>query len=418
MTTAARADHDVLRIATADEVAPRPLPVADWVTIEGLRADSDAVYERLLRESPVAWVPAMKKILISPAVACIAAEQAPEVFSSDVGGAHLIRALGTRPLIRKDGAVHAQERKAINPSLRPKSMLEHWAAVFTKNAKTTLGELHSIGPFVADLNTHFAAPVAARNLAALVGLPDVPWQTIARWSRDFIAGSGNVTEDPGVWTRCETAKAEAGEILADAFARLRRSPDRSITSLMLESGMSEDSVRANVLLAISGGMNEPQHVTTGSVYYLDKHPAVMAAVESDDALWGPLFEETVRFLTPIAILTRQTTTDVIVCGHLIPSGSQVGLVLAAANKDPDFVEDPQSFRLDRTDRRHVGFGNGPHMCAGKWAAQTGIGRIAVPMLYRELEGFRVDHSRPMAWDGFIFRGLSKLPVTWDMPHKD
>lgn len=413
MTTSATTQPDVLHIATPDGLTPKAVPVADWVTIEALREDSDAVYARLLRESPVAWVPVMKRILICPAAACTAAEQHAEVFSSQVGAAHMVRALGARPLIRKDGAEHSVERKNINPSLRPKSMQDHWSEIFERNAALSLEELRAIGPGEADLNTHYAAPVAARNLAALVGLPHVPWQTIARWSRDFIAGSGNVTEDADVWARCETAKAESTEVLGEAFGGLRREPDKSITSLMLEAGMPEENVRANVLLAISGGMNEPQHVTTGSVYYLDRYPAVRTAVMSDPQLWTALFEEAVRYLTPIAILTRQTIADVVVAGYDIPAGSQVGLVLAAANKDPDFVEDPHEFRLDRKDRRHVGFGNGPHLCAGKWAAQAGIGRLAVPMLYRELPNFRVDHSRPSTWDGFIFRGLSKLPVTWD-----
>lgn len=415
MTTTAQTNDGTLRIATATDAVPQPIPTAEWVTIEALLEDSDAVYARLLRENPVAWVPAMQKVLFSTAAACVAAEQNPEVFSSEVGGAHMIRALGARPLIRKDGAKHAAERKAMNPSLRPKSMTEHWTEIFTDNAETTLKELRSVGPAAADLNSHFAAPVAARNLAALVGLPHLPWQKIAQWSSDFIAGSGNVTDDPDIWARCETSKAEAAELLADAFTQLRRKPDRSIASLMLEAGMPEQNVLANVLLAISGGMNEPQHVTTASVYYLDRHPHARAAVEADPVLWTALFEETVRFLSPIAMVTRQTTADVVVGGYLIPEGSQVGLVLAAANRDPEFIKDPHEFRLDRKDQRHVGFGNGPHMCAGKWAAQAGIGRIAVPMLYRELPDFRVDPIRPASWDGFIFRGLSRLPVTWGGP---
>ncbi|MCW4466927.1 cytochrome P450 [Glutamicibacter sp. MNS18] len=413
MTGTTNVRPEILRIETADNQQPMPVPVADWVTIEQLQRDSNAVYTRLLRESPVAWVPVMGRIMISPAAACIAAEQNPEVFSSEVGGAHMVRALGQRPMIRKDGQAHAQERKVINPALRPKSMLEHWGEVFRKNAKTTLTELRAVGPVAADLNTHFAAPVAARNLAALVGLPHVPWQDIARWSADFIAGSGNVTEDPDIWARCEKSKTEANDALDEAFVSLRKTPDLSITSLMLQSGMSEQSVKANALLAISGGINEPQHVATGSVYYLDRYPEIRAGINRDPGLWDALFEETVRLLTPIAMLTRQTTADSVVCGYHIPAGSQIGLVLAAANRDPDFVQDPEQFRLDRPVRRHIGFGNGPHMCAGKWAAQTGIGRIAVPMLFEELTGFRVDHSRSTSWGGFIFRGLTNLPVTWD-----
>ena len=53
------------------------------------------------------------------------------------------------------------------------------------------------------------------------------------------------------------------------------------------------------------------------------------------------------------------------------------------------------------------------MCAGHWAARIAVGEVAVPMLYRELPGFRMDTRRPVTWSGFVFRGLHDAPVTWD-----
>ena len=42
-----------------------------------------------------------------------------------------------------------------------------------------------------------------------------------------------------------------------------------------------------------------------------------------------------------------------------------------------------------------------------------MGEIAVPMLYRELPGLRIDDRRPATWYGWVFRGLTVAPVTWD-----
>lgn len=182
---------------------------------------------------------------------------------------------------------------------------------------------------------------------------------------------------------------------------------------MLHSGMPDENVMANVLLAVSGGISEPQHVATASVYYLERFPEARKALDADPDLWPSLFDESMRYLTPIAALSRHTTVDVVVGGYMIPADTPVGLLLAAANKDPEFVEDPEDFLLNRKGRTHIAFGTGPHQCAGRWAAKASIGEIAVPLLYRELPNFRVDNSRSSIWDeGFIFRGLSKLPVTW------
>lgn len=41
-----------------------------------------------------------------------------------------------------------------------------------------------------------------------------------------------------------------------------------------------------------------------------------------------------------------------------------------------------------------------------------IGEIAVPMLYDELPLLRSDDQRPATWSGWVFRGLTTLPVTW------
>ena len=52
------------------------------------------------------------------------------------------------------------------------------------------------------------------------------------------------------------------------------------------------------------------------------------------------------------------------------------------------------------------------MCAGRWAAKTSIGELAVPMLYERFPDLRVDERRATTWDGWVFRGLTSLPVTW------
>ena len=54
-----------------------------------------------------------------------------------------------------------------------------------------------------------------------------------------------------------------------------------------------------------------------------------------------------------------------------------------------------------------------HLCAGQWAARIAIGEIAVPLLYSRLPGLRIDPRRPEQWDGWVFRGLTTAPVTWD-----
>jgi cytochrome P450 len=386
-------------------------PVADWVEVEQLRADPYPTYARLRGESPVAWVPSIKKVLVASFSGCLFGEQNPDIFSSDVSGAHMTQAFGGQPMIRKDGAAHSAERSVINPTLRPKKIAQVWEQRFRSNADTYLDALEAAGSG-ADLNEVFAAPLAAKNLIDMLGLTGVSPTDLARWSADFIAGAGNVLGNEDIWLRCRRSRAEVDAALDEALPRLRKNADDSITSLLLHGGMPLESVRANVILAISGGVNEPQHITTSTVSLLTQHPEHLAWAQTDPKNFAQIFQETVRFQSPIGMVTRETRTSTEIDGFQIPAGTQVGLLVASANRDATKFEDPDRFNPRRSERRHLGFGSGNHICAGKWAAETAIGNIAVPAMYERFPQLSTDPANPGVWDGWAFRGFKSLPVIW------
>lgn len=404
----------MMTLTTDARAAGRVLPVAEWVDPRELRADPYPSYARLRAESPVAWVPSVRKVLLTSFSGCLFGEQHPEIFSSHIEKAAMIRAMGARPMIRKDDPEHAAERKMVNPTLRPKAIGGHWGEIFARNTEASLDRLEEAGGSgrAADLNLDFARPLAAQNLIDLIGFRDLDTETFARWSADFIAGSGNVLDDDEIWLRCDRSREEATAALGELIPYLRTHPDLSLTSHMLEAGADEEVVRANVFLTISGGVNEPQHMVTNIALLLDRHPEQKPNEDADVVAWNPIFQEAVRMYTPIGMVTRETIADSIVEGVAIPSGTQIGLILASANRDAAVFEDPDDFNSARAESRHLGFGSGTHMCAGKWAAESSIGRIAMPALYRRLPNLHVDISREVIWDGFAFRGMTSLPIAW------
>ena len=389
-------------------------PVADWLEVGSLAADPYASYARLREESPVAWVPQLQKFLVTSYSGCHDIEQDQEIFSSNVSGATMTRAIGAQPMLRKDDPEHAAERAPINPVLRPKSIQDAWAPVFARNAETYLDALEDQGPESADLNTDYAAPLASQNLIDLLGLRDTDVHQVRRWSHDFIAGMGNVLNDPAIWERSDTSTAEADVLLAELIPFYGRNPDASLISALANSGMSTQNVVTNVKLAISGGMNEPQHMITNMVWALSLHPAQREAVLADPSLWASVFDETVRWQSPIGMYPRQTTRDTVLEGVRLPAGAGIGVVVASANRDQaHFGDGAEGFDIHRPKRPHLAFGAGVHLCAGHWAAKTAIGQIAVPQAYERFPSLRLDETRPERWDGWVFRGLTSLPVTWN-----
>jgi cytochrome P450 len=385
---------------------------ADWIDPAELVLDPYPTYERLRRESPVAWVPSLNRVLVSTYELCQFGGQNPHLFSNDVRGALMVKAFQGKPMLRLDDPDHARHRGAINPTLRPRKISEVWAPKFEANARTALvrmtDERHS-----GDLNLDFAGPVAAMNLIDLVGFRDVDAADMVRWSSDFIAGAGNVLEDEEIWAKCVRSRDEVDEILDDLLPYLEQHPDDSITSMLVQSGMEEIEIRANVKLVISGGMNEPQHMVTNMVAALEEHPDQKAAVLASPDLWAAVFTETVRWQAPVGMLNREATQDIELGEVTIPKGASVGFLVASACRDGQAYPEADRFNIHRQDAPHFGFGTGVHMCAGRRAAELAIGRIAVPLLYSELPNLRLDQELEPVRTGFAFRGLSSLPVRWD-----
>lgn len=390
-------------------------PIADWVNPAEMAIDPYPSYERLLVQSPVAWVPALNRYLVTGYAECHAIECDQETFTADVGGAGatMKRALGGHPMLRKDDPEHAIERASINPTMRPRMIASHWSEVFTRNAAEYLDELADRGPATAELNRDYASPVASQNLIDLLGLPDVSMETMRRWSHSMIAGIGNVHDDAEIWAESERSRKEIDELLVDLLPHLRSSPDESMTSALANSGMPDESVTANVKLTITGGVNEPQHMITSMVWALSAREDLLSRVRADTSLWPAVFDETARWQSPIGMYPRQTTCATVLGGVELPAGASIGVCVAAANRDArHFGGDPSVFDIDRERLPHLAFGSGVHLCAGQRVARASTGQIAVPMLFDRFPSLRVDPERETRWAGWVFRGITDLPVTW------
>jgi cytochrome P450 len=387
--------------------------VAETITLSDLWEDPYPHYQRLRETAPVAWVPGSGRYLVTRHADVVAIERDVETFSNTESPTLAERVMG-ETLLRKDGDAHRREKVAIEGALRPRAIKEHWAPLFQRNADDLIGTLADKG--FADLVTELAAPLAARNLSTFLGLGTIPDDVLVRWSQDIIDGAGNYSDDPEVWARCDRAVAEIDEALTEAMPRLRRNPDPSVLSCMLNAAdpLTESQIRGNVKVIIGGGLNEPRDALMVSTYGLLTNPDQLAAVAADPTLWKRVFEEAVRWVAPIGMYPRQVTRTVEVAGVELQPGDRLGLVVASANRDPAVYDEPDRFDIHRKVATHVGFGGGPHFCAGAWAARASIGQAALPTLFRRLSDLRLDPTQEVRMGGWVFRGPLTLPMLWDV----
>lgn len=393
----------------------RPAPVADWVTIPELHRDPFPIYERLRSEGGVHWVPAVGRYLITSYQAVHDTELDQQVFSANEAGSLQIRAMG-HSMLRRDDPEHHIERRAWQPALRPGTVKKVWTEAFYRNAKRYLDQFLAEGPG-ADLVWDFAAPYAAENLRELLGLHNSSQEDLQRWSQTMIDATGNYADDPGVWALGKRSFDEvdiALDEMLDWHARHLDDNHTLIAQLLRAPGdlMPLEKIRANMKMSIGGGLNEPRDALGVAAWALLANPEQRAAAVTDPTLWSTVFDETIRWVAPIGMYSRQVTEDTSLTGVHLPAGSRLGICILSANRDEHIWSEPDRFDIHREIKPHLAFGKGTHVCLGAWVARAEIATVALPMLFQRLEGLSLIEDRPAEVAGWVFRGMTKLPVTW------
>lgn len=389
-------------------------PVADWVTIPDLYRDPFPIYERLRAEGGVHWVPAVGRYLITSYAAVHETELDQTVFSADEQGSLQIRAMG-HSMLRRDDPEHYLERKAWQPTLRPGVVQRHWRGVFEQTAERYLDEMIAKGPDAADLIWDFAAPFAAESLRRILGLHNTTQQDLQRWSQTLIDATGNYADDPEVWAKGKRSFDEVDAVLDEMLPWHAANPNESLLSQLLRIPgyeMPLERIRANVKMTIGGGLNEPRDVLGVAAWGLLSHPEQRRAVEADPSLWHAAFDETLRWIAPIGLYSRQTTRETELTGVRLPAGARLGICILSANRDERVWDDPAAFDVRREAKPHLAFSKGVHVCLGAWVARSEIAEVALPMLFERLRGLDLVLDDPAEIGGWVFRGMLKLPVRW------
>ena len=162
-------------------------PIADWVTIPDLYADPFPIYQRMRSESPVHWVPAVNRYMVTSYAACHEIEQDEALYSADENNSLMKRAMG-HSMLRKDNPKHQVDRDSYGSTLRPGTIKKHWNEIFTTNHDKYLGELIDKGPG-ADFVWDYAAPYTAENLRLICGFHNASQEDLQRWSQTMIDGT-------------------------------------------------------------------------------------------------------------------------------------------------------------------------------------------------------------------------------------
>ena len=363
--------------------------------------------KRMSAEGPVVFVPQLGATLLTRRDDIFENEKKVEVFSSDQPDGLMTRLMGQN-MMRKDGAAHMDERKAIFPTVSPRTVKASWRDAFEKLTAAILDEIEPKGE--ADMVRDIAMRISAEALKAITGLTNMPWQEMDRVSQGMMDGCANYAGDPDVEARCNDCTAAIDRYIDERIPDLTESPDHSLLSVQLQAGLSAEQYRANVKLAISGGQNEPRDVIAGMSWALLTHPEQLQMILDGKATWFDAFDEYTRWIAPVGMSPRRVAQEYELHGFTLEPEDRVFLMFGAGNRDESVFADPDTFDITRDTRASIAFGAGPHYCAGASASRCLIGEIAMPMIFARLKDLHL--AGETAFGGWAFRGPLTMPVAW------
>jgi cytochrome P450 len=261
-----------------------------------------------------------------------------------------------------------------------------------------------------DLLTAFAQPIPVRIIARLLGVPEEMAPDLLRWSNAmvgmYMAGRTREMENRAV------AATEAFVAFLRSYVDERRArpADDLITQLiaaeMEGEKLTTDELITTCILLLNAGHEATVHTIGNGVKTLLETGTPGTALASEN-VQGTV-EEILRFDPALHMFTRWAYEDIEVMGHIFRRGDQVGLLLAAANRDPGIWEDPFHFNPTRPPKPNATFGAGLHFCVGAPLARLEL-QIALPILFQHHPGMRLS-AAPVYADVYHFHGLKELRV--------
>lgn len=313
-----------------------------------------------------------------------------------------------------EGDAHTRFRTLIAEFFTPRS-LRRLTPGIQKISRTLVEGLAEAGH--GDLLKDVAYPLPYTVICDLIGIPAEDRETVKVWNDTWLALQVVPLEPEQQLQAAQTVPVYEA-YLRDLLHQRALRPTDDLASGLARAAReenpvcSEDQAVVALRFMVAAGHETTTNLIANTVYQLLRQRELWQAVVADPSLAGAAVEETLRYDSSVQGALRVATEDRRIGATDLPAGARLRVMFAAAGRDPGWVEDADTFRLDRQGPpQHLGFGLGVHFCAGAALARLEA-RIAVETLAGLVpdlalrEGFEPEYLP----GGFIFHALTELPL--------
>ncbi len=316
-------------------------------------------------------------------------------------------------MLFRDPPDHTRLRQLANTAFTPKRVASRRPAIVAL-AEQLLDKMIDRDAR-ADLIASFAFPLPVLVIADVLGVPDKDRDRFREWSAVFAAAIDvDVAELATIASRADAASAEVSDYLRWIIAQRRAEPRDDLLSAMIVAQSAgdrfteEELIATCVLLLFAGHETTVNLIGNGTLALLH-HPDQWQSFLIRPELAGNATEELLRYDGPVQLTGRVAFEDFEIGGVPVPRGTEVVMMLGAANRDPAAFPDPDRLDITRNGGRILSFGMGIHFCLGAPLARL-EGEVAFAALVKRLPRLRLAGPTPEWRDGVVLRGLRSLPV--------
>jgi cytochrome P450 len=315
---------------------------------------------------------------------------------------------------------HDRVRRLLTRHFGPPYDPDRIVQMFPEMAEIVGGLIDNLaGRNEADLVDDFTYPFPVTVICRLLGVPREDEPRFHVWADAIIENADPTTGDFAARKRRQRqAIAEMGGYLVELADADRGSPGSDMLSGLVtddgpEGRLSREELMTNAALLLTAGHETTVNLIANGMLTLLRHPEVLQRLRRQPDLAARVVEELLRYEPPVHFLpNRLALDDIDIAGTIIPSAAPITVVLAAGNRDPDHVPDPDRFDPDRPHNEHLGFGGGIHYCFGAPLARPEA-QIALTELARRLQNPHLVTDPPPYRPNPLLRGPRHLPIEFD-----
>ncbi|MFC5834447.1 cytochrome P450 [Nonomuraea insulae] len=389
---------------------------------DAFAADPYSAYRVMRNEAPLIWHEGTRSYIISRYDDVERAFK-DEVFTTANYDWQLEPVHG-RTFLQMSGREHAVRRALVAPAFRGGELQEKFLPVIERNCRELIDAFRHAGQ--VDLVTQFATRFPINVIVDMLGLDTADHARFHSWYTAIIAFLGNLSQDPEVTGRGLRTREEFAAYMIPIIRRRRAELGDDLLSALCRAEidgtrMSDEDIKAFCSLLLTAGGETTDKGIASLFANLLRHPGQLEAVRQDRSLIPRAFAETLRLTPPVHMIMRQPAEDVKLSGGVVPAGSTVTCLIAAANRDERRYADPGTFDIFRAELKestsfsaaagHLAFALGRHFCVGALLARTEVD-VAVNQLLDAMPNLRLLEGFLPREKGVFTRGPDALPVSF------